>query len=155
MVYDVSLSLWKDYNLVRQMMVQSFIVFHVADSTACVIFNIWGSQGESIEPADIFVLHDGYSAIFRDQLTLYMGKRGRIERTGRFTMLHTEVPNMSMLPARAYEAMPPPPFIPSAAATSSQPLLIPPPFSAASQQTRGGGGGSGSNGPAKKRSRNE
>ena len=105
--------------------------FHVADATACIIFNIWGVQGEAIEPADIFVLYDGYSSLFRDQLTLYMSKRGRIERTGRFTMVYAEQPNMSMFPARAYETMPPPPFIPSISAMSQQPVLIPPPSSSA------------------------
>ena len=98
--------------------------FLVADATGCIVFNIWGVQGAAIEPADIFVLHDGYAAFFREQLTLYMGKRGRLERVGRFTMLFSEAPNMSLLPPRAFDALP---AAVVAAAQPQQPLLIPPP----------------------------
>lgn len=101
--------------------------FLVADATGSIVFNIWGVPGAGIEPADIMVLHDGYAAFFREQLTLYMGKRGRLERVGRFAMLFAETPNMSHVPPRAFEALPPSAAAAAAAAAAAQqPLLVPP-----------------------------
>jgi hypothetical protein len=35
--------------------------------------------------------------MFKDEMTLYLGKEGRLERMGEFEMVFVEQPNMSLL----------------------------------------------------------
>ncbi|KAI4342327.1 hypothetical protein MLD38_026966 [Melastoma candidum] len=69
----------------------------VADETAAVHFQFWGSECDSFRPGDIIRLTNGifsYSGN-RNALVLRAGKRGRIEKVGEFTMNYVETPNIS------------------------------------------------------------
>eukprot|EP01114_Cavostelium_apophysatum_P017443 TRINITY_DN5182_c0_g1_i1.p1 TRINITY_DN5182_c0_g1~~TRINITY_DN5182_c0_g1_i1.p1 ORF type:complete len:146 (-),score=9.03 TRINITY_DN5182_c0_g1_i1:30-467(-) len=68
----------------------------VADASACVNLSLWDTDAEWMQPGDIFQLRGGYSTLFKNSLVLYSGKRhGSMERTGEFTMLFVESPNIS------------------------------------------------------------
>ncbi|KAG8223897.1 hypothetical protein J437_LFUL004733 [Ladona fulva] len=67
----------------------------VADHTACINVSLWDEPGQLLAPGDIVRLTKGYSAIWRNCLTLYSGKSGDIQKMGEFCMVFTEQPNMS------------------------------------------------------------
>ncbi|XP_046391161.1 SOSS complex subunit B homolog [Ischnura elegans] len=67
----------------------------VADPTACINVSLWDEPGQLLVPGDIVRLTKGYSAIWRNCLTLYSGKNGDIQKMGEFCMVFTEQPNMS------------------------------------------------------------
>ncbi|KAG6467172.1 SOSS complex subunit B homolog isoform X2 [Zingiber officinale] len=67
----------------------------VADETASVHFQMWGSECEIFEPGDIIRLADGIFSYHKNNLVLRAGKRGKAEKVGEFTMLFVETPNMS------------------------------------------------------------
>lgn len=67
----------------------------VADETASVHFQMWGSECETFEPGDIIRLTDGIFSYHKNNLVLRAGKRGKAEKVGEFTMLFVESPNMS------------------------------------------------------------
>ncbi|CAL9093884.1 unnamed protein product, partial [Musa textilis] len=67
----------------------------VADETASVHFQMWGSECEAFEPGDILRLSNGIFSFHRNSLVLRAGKKGSAEKVGEFTMLFVETPNMS------------------------------------------------------------
>lgn len=70
----------------------------VADETASIYFSVWGDNtgGETLKENDIIQLRAGYATLFQGKsLILYAGRYGSIQRIGEFTMLFTELPNMS------------------------------------------------------------
>ncbi|XP_071446633.1 SOSS complex subunit B homolog [Hetaerina americana] len=67
----------------------------VADHSACINVSLWDEPGQLLAPGDIVRLTKGYSAIWRNCLTLYSGKNGDIQKMGEFCMVFTEQPNMS------------------------------------------------------------
>ncbi|MCL7032743.1 hypothetical protein MKW94_029886 [Papaver nudicaule] len=68
----------------------------VADETASVHFQLYGTECEVFEPGDIIRLTNGiFSAINGNTFVLRAGKRGRAEKIGEFTMVFAETPNMS------------------------------------------------------------
>ncbi|XP_077239889.1 nucleic acid-binding, OB-fold-like protein [Tasmannia lanceolata] len=67
----------------------------VADETAAVHFQLWGSECNAFEPGDIIRLSNGIFSYHRNNLILRAGKRGKAEKVGEFTMSFVETPNMS------------------------------------------------------------
>lgn len=67
----------------------------VADETASVHFQMWGSECEAFEPGDIIHLSSGIFSYHKNNLVLRAGKKGNAEKVGEFTMLFVETPNMS------------------------------------------------------------
>jgi hypothetical protein len=69
--------------------------FVVADETAAVSLSVWDAPEGSFRPGDIIELRNGNTALFKDSLTVYANRHSRLERTGEFTLVHREAPNMS------------------------------------------------------------
>jgi len=67
----------------------------VADETASVHFQMWGSECDAFEHGDIVRLTKGIFSYHKKNLVLRAGKKGRAEKVGEFTMLFVEAPNMS------------------------------------------------------------
>jgi hypothetical protein len=66
----------------------------VADQSGSIYLSLFDEVGEAIKPGDILSL-DGYTSLYRGSLSLYVGRGGRIRRTGEIIMLFSEEPNMS------------------------------------------------------------
>ncbi|GBG78382.1 hypothetical protein CBR_g26410 [Chara braunii] len=69
----------------------------VADSTAAVHLQLWGSEIDAFKPGDIVRLTNGIFSFHKTNLVLRAGKKGHLEKIGEFCMLFTEHPNMSRL----------------------------------------------------------
>lgn len=69
--------------------------FRVADASACINLSVWDEPGQHLVPGDIVKLTRGYAAFFRDNLTLYTGKTGDLQKIGEFCMVFNEQLNMS------------------------------------------------------------
>lgn len=69
----------------------------VADETAAVHFQLWGTECDAFSAGDIIRLSDGIFSYHKNKsnLVLRAGKRGKTEKVGEFTMLFVETPNMS------------------------------------------------------------
>jgi len=57
--------------------------------------SVWNDYGAAIQPGDIIRFTKGYAQIFKNQLTLYVGRSGSMEKIGEFCLLFSEVPNLS------------------------------------------------------------
>jgi len=69
----------------------------VADYTGSMYISLWDTNGEQVQPGDIVKLKGGYATLFKGSLILYCGKKGSLERVGEFTMVFSELPNMSLM----------------------------------------------------------
>lgn len=70
----------------------------VADQSASIMMCAFPEhRPDLVNEGDILTIRDGYSTIFQGSLTLYLGKRGSMRRTDRFTKVFSEVPNMSAM----------------------------------------------------------
>uniref|UniRef100_A0A6B2LQ11 Single-stranded DNA binding protein Ssb-like OB fold domain-containing protein n=1 Tax=Arcella intermedia TaxID=1963864 RepID=A0A6B2LQ11_9EUKA len=67
----------------------------VADHSGAVILSVWDELGDLVKTGDILQLRGGYSSIHKNELKLYVGKHGVLERTGEFMMAFIETPNIS------------------------------------------------------------
>ncbi|XP_010279498.1 PREDICTED: SOSS complex subunit B homolog [Nelumbo nucifera] len=67
----------------------------VADETAAVHFQLWGTECDAFEPGDIIRLTNGIFSYNRNNLVLRAGKRGKVVKVGEFTLAFVETPNMS------------------------------------------------------------
>ncbi|KAL5981535.1 hypothetical protein ACLOJK_015597 [Asimina triloba] len=67
----------------------------VADETAAVHFQLWGSECDAFLAGDIIRLSNGIFSYNRNNLVLRAGKKGKVEKVGEFTKLFVEIPNMS------------------------------------------------------------
>ncbi|WVZ11481.1 hypothetical protein V8G54_016011 [Vigna mungo] len=67
----------------------------VADETAAVHLQLWGDECYAFDSGDIIHLTKGIFSYQHGNLILRAGKRGKLEKTGEFTMSYVEVPNMS------------------------------------------------------------
>ncbi|XP_064101532.1 SOSS complex subunit B1-B-like isoform X4 [Macrobrachium nipponense] len=67
----------------------------VADRSGCVNISVWGEPGQLLQPGDIVNLTKGYVSVFKNCLTLYVGKGGDLQKVSEFCMQFNEVPNMS------------------------------------------------------------
>lgn len=67
----------------------------VADKTGSINMSVWDDFGTQMQGGDIIRFTKGYSQIWKNQLTLYIGRMGSIEKIGEFCMLFCEAPNMS------------------------------------------------------------
>ena len=67
----------------------------VADKTGSINLSIWGDFGNYIQPGDILSLSRCYAVLFKNSLTLYVGKHGTLTKTGEFCMTFSEVPDLS------------------------------------------------------------
>ncbi|KAI3979976.1 hypothetical protein MKX01_042630 [Papaver californicum] len=68
----------------------------VADETASVHFQLWGTECDAFEPGDIIRLTNGiFSSYNRNNFVSRAGKRGRVENIGEFTMVFVETPNIN------------------------------------------------------------
>nr|CAB3264184.1 SOSS complex subunit B1-like [Phallusia mammillata] len=67
----------------------------VADKTGSINLSIWGEHGSFIQPGDILALSRCYAVLFKNCLTLYVGKLGSLTKVGDFCMVFNEVPDIS------------------------------------------------------------
>lgn len=68
----------------------------VADETASVHFQLWNEECDVFQPGDILRLSNGIFSYDRSKnMVLRAGHRGKVEKTGEFTMVFVESPNMS------------------------------------------------------------
>ncbi|XP_068211684.1 SOSS complex subunit B1 isoform X1 [Palaemon carinicauda] len=67
----------------------------VADRSGCVNISVWGEPGQLLQPGDIVNLTKGYVSVFKNCLTLYVGKGGDLQKVSEFCMQFNETPNMS------------------------------------------------------------
>jgi len=67
----------------------------VADKTGSVNLSIWGEYGNFVQPSDILSLSRCYAVMFKNSLTLYVGKQGTMKRVGEFCMSFNENPDLS------------------------------------------------------------
>ena len=113
----------------------------VADKSGSINMSVWNEFGLHMLAGDIIRLFRGYAQVWKNQLTIYSGRVGGMEKIGEFCMLFCEIPNMSdpnpefiamgkqITDKRGGEASatpppPPPPPTPVASATHS---AVPPP----------------------------
>jgi hypothetical protein len=68
--------------------------FLVADASGAATFILWNEQGEAVDEADVLLLTQGYTTMYRGSLRL-AHRIGHIRRVGRFAMLFRETPNVS------------------------------------------------------------
>ncbi|KAL1130489.1 hypothetical protein AAG570_011737 [Ranatra chinensis] len=76
----------------------------VADATACINLSLWDEPGHLLSPGDIVRITKGYTNMWRNCLTLYVGKGGDIDRIGDFCMVFNEQVNMSE--SNAFDSQP-------------------------------------------------
>lgn len=67
----------------------------VADESASVHFQLWGTECDAFETGDIVRLSHGIFCYHKKNLVLRAGRRGITEKVGEFTMIFVESPNMS------------------------------------------------------------
>ena len=67
----------------------------VADKTGSINLSIWGEYGNHVQPGDILSLSRSYASLFKNSLTLYVGKHGSLTKTGEFCMTFSELPDLS------------------------------------------------------------
>ncbi|XP_069938712.1 SOSS complex subunit B1 isoform X3 [Cherax quadricarinatus] len=67
----------------------------VADRSGCINISLWGEPGQLLQPGDIVNLTKGYVSVFKNCLTLYVGKGGDLQKVNEFCMQFSEQPNMS------------------------------------------------------------
>ncbi|KAK8993342.1 hypothetical protein V6N11_033443 [Hibiscus sabdariffa] len=67
----------------------------VVDKTTPVHLQLWGEECEAFEAEDIIRIENGIFSYNNNNLVLRVGKRGRIEKVGEFTMEFVETPNLS------------------------------------------------------------
>lgn len=69
--------------------------YKVGDKTGCVDISVWGEYCQLIEPGDILLMHNCYAKLYRNKLTVYRSKTGKITKLGEFTLLFNDQPDMS------------------------------------------------------------
>lgn len=67
----------------------------VADKTGSINLSVWDEPGLLLQPGDILRISKGYVSVWKNCLTLYMGKGGDIQKIGEFCMVFSELPFMS------------------------------------------------------------
>ncbi|XP_071523863.1 SOSS complex subunit B1 isoform X3 [Panulirus ornatus] len=67
----------------------------VADRTGSINISLWDEPGQLLQPGDIVNLTKGYVSVFKNCLTLYVGKGGDLQKVNEFCMQFSEQPNMS------------------------------------------------------------
>eukprot|EP00800_Vazella_pourtalesii_P005177 TRINITY_DN16032_c0_g1_i1.p1 TRINITY_DN16032_c0_g1~~TRINITY_DN16032_c0_g1_i1.p1 ORF type:complete len:241 (+),score=14.85 TRINITY_DN16032_c0_g1_i1:410-1132(+) len=67
----------------------------VADRSASINLSVWDDKGKAIKSGEVFKLNRGYTSLWKNALTLYMGKAGQLTRVGEFTFLFSEHPFLS------------------------------------------------------------
>ncbi|XP_043194872.1 SOSS complex subunit B1-B-like [Amphibalanus amphitrite] len=131
----------------------------VADRSGSINMSVWDEPGGLLQAGDIIRVTKGYTNIWKNCLTLYVGKGGDLQRIGDFCMVFSELPFMSepqteaqqqqQQPAQpsaaSQQAAPPAPSAP--AGSGPPPALVGnhngarDPRSAAGGHRGGGGGG--------------
>lgn len=69
--------------------------FKVADGTGSIHLALFDQVGEAVSPGDILCISGGYASNHHTRLTLNRGRLGHVTKTGEFTMVFTEEPDMS------------------------------------------------------------
>lgn len=67
----------------------------VADKSGSINMSVWDEHGMQMQCGDIIRFSKGYAQVWKNQLTLYIGRIGSIEKIGEFCMLFSETPNIS------------------------------------------------------------
>jgi len=67
----------------------------VADKSGSINMSVWNDYGVQMLPGDIIRFFRGYAQVWKNQLTIYTGRVGGMEKIGEFCMLFCEAPNMS------------------------------------------------------------
>ncbi|KAI7688043.1 SOSS complex subunit B1 [Sarcoptes scabiei] len=70
-------------------------IFKMADKTGSVNVCIYDEPGSYLQAGDICRLSRCYTSMFKNELTVYVGKGGKVIKTGDFCMTFSEIPNMS------------------------------------------------------------
>ncbi|XP_043196064.1 SOSS complex subunit B1-B-like isoform X2 [Amphibalanus amphitrite] len=67
----------------------------VADRSGSINMSVWDEPGGLLQTGDIIRVTKGYTNIWKNCLTLYVGKGGDLQRIGDFCMVFSELPFMS------------------------------------------------------------
>eukprot|EP00474_Spongospora_subterranea_P001364 CRZ01822.1 hypothetical protein [Spongospora subterranea] len=67
----------------------------VADGSAAINLSLWDKQIDALEVADIITITGGTSSLYKDALSIHVRHPGSIARTGNFTKVFVETPNVS------------------------------------------------------------
>ncbi|KAH7440377.1 hypothetical protein KP509_04G104300 [Ceratopteris richardii] len=67
----------------------------VADQSASVHLQLWGSECDFFQPGDIVRISRGIFSSYSGNMILRAGRKGKLEKIGEFTMVFSEFPNMS------------------------------------------------------------
>ncbi|XVF84254.1 hypothetical protein PTKIN_Ptkin17bG0018200 [Pterospermum kingtungense] len=65
------------------------------DKTSAVYLQLWGEECVAFEAGDIIRMDNGIFLYNKNNLVLRVGRRGKVEKVGEFTMEFVETPNMS------------------------------------------------------------
>ncbi|PAA62233.1 hypothetical protein BOX15_Mlig017514g2 [Macrostomum lignano] len=84
-VYDPTRT--KDGNEVRNV--------SIADRTGRMTLALWNDHGRQVHPGDICRVLNGLTTVFKQEMTLNVGKNGELQKTGDFMMVFSEKPNLS------------------------------------------------------------
>ena len=69
--------------------------YKVADRSGSINLCVFGDNTQYIKPGDILRVKSGYTSLFKNILTAYVGKNGEMKRVGEFCLLISEEPFMS------------------------------------------------------------
>ncbi|XP_040566695.1 SOSS complex subunit B1 [Lepeophtheirus salmonis] len=67
----------------------------VADKTGAVNLSVWDDPGKLINSGDIIRISKVYTNVWKNCLTLYIGKGGELSKVGEFCLVFSETPFMS------------------------------------------------------------
>lgn len=68
-----------------------------ADQSAAVHFQLWGYECDFFQPGDLVRLTSENFSSLNGNMIMRAGRKGKLEKVGEFTMMFTEIPNMSKL----------------------------------------------------------
>lgn len=69
----------------------------VADETGCILLNLFGANGASVEESQVLYINNAYTMVYKNQLVLVEGKQGMVLQIGQLFFLYDDTLNMSAL----------------------------------------------------------
>ena len=66
----------------------------VADRTGSINLSVWDNLGQLIQSGDIIRMTKGYVSVWKNCLTLYLGKSSEFQKVNEFCMVFSEAPFM-------------------------------------------------------------
>lgn len=67
----------------------------IADKSGSINLSVWGDYCNLVQAGDILLLTKCYSVVFKNHLTVYIGKAGLMRKMGEFCFIFNETPDLS------------------------------------------------------------